>query len=46
MPGRIVIQPFSWRWYAQTTRRCKLYDFKAGCWLDFAGRPTAAPVRV
>lgn len=46
MPGRIVIQPFSWRWYAQTARRCKLYDFKARCWLDFAGRPTAAPVLV
>ena len=46
MPGRIVIQPFSWRWYAQTARRCKLYDFKARCWLDFAGRPTGAPVLV
>jgi omega-6 fatty acid desaturase (delta-12 desaturase) len=46
MPGNIVIQPFSWRWYAQTARRCKLYDFKARCWLDFSGRPTAAPVLV
>jgi len=42
MPGCIVIQPFSWRWYAETARRCKLYDFKARCWTDFAGRPTGA----
>lgn len=46
MPGAIVIQPFSWRWYADTVKRCKLYDFQAGCWTDFSGRPTlpvAAP---
>ena len=42
LAGAIVIQPFSWRWYADTARRCKLYDFKARCWTDFAGRPTAA----
>jgi omega-6 fatty acid desaturase (delta-12 desaturase) len=40
LAGAIVIQPFSWRWYAGTARRCKLYDFKARCWTDFAGRPT------
>jgi len=39
MPGAIVVQPFSWRWYAETARRCKLYDFDARCWTDFAGRP-------
>ncbi|WP_428420370.1 fatty acid desaturase [Methylibium sp.] len=44
LPGRIVVQPFSWRWYADTARRCKLYDFKARCWTDFAGRPTSVPV--
>ena len=44
MPGCIVIQPFSWRWYSQTARRCKLYDFKARCWTDFAGNPTSTPV--
>lgn len=41
LAGHIVVQPFSWRWYADTARRCKLYDFDAGRWLDFAGRPTA-----
>ena len=39
LPGRIVVQPFSWSWYAETARRCKLYDYKAQCWTDFAGRP-------
>ncbi|MDW5441023.1 fatty acid desaturase [Polaromonas sp. SM01] len=42
LPGRIVIQPFSWRWYFDTARACKLYDFKRHCWTDFAGRPTSA----
>lgn len=46
MPGRIVIQRFSWRWYFDTARRCKLYDIAARCWTDFAGRPTADPVIV
>lgn len=40
LPGRIVIQPFSWRWYFDTARRCKLYDFERQRWTDFAGRPT------
>jgi acyl-lipid omega-6 desaturase (Delta-12 desaturase) len=44
MPGCIVIQPFSWRWYARTAKRCKLYDFKARCWTDYAGNRTSAPV--
>ncbi|TXH04802.1 MAG: fatty acid desaturase [Nevskiaceae bacterium] len=41
MPGRIVVQAFSWRWYFDTARRCKLYDCEARQWTDFAGRPTA-----
>jgi omega-6 fatty acid desaturase (delta-12 desaturase) len=36
----IVVQPFSWRWYAETARCCKLYDFEAHRWTDFEGRPT------
>jgi len=40
LAGHIVVQRFSWHWYADTARRCKLYDFKARCWTDFAGRPT------
>lgn len=42
MPGRIVVQPFSWRWYLDTARHCKLYDFAAQRWTDFSGQPTAA----
>jgi acyl-lipid omega-6 desaturase (Delta-12 desaturase) len=38
LAGSIVVQPFSWRWYAQTARRCKLYDFENSRWTDFEGR--------
>ena len=41
LPGRIVIQRFSWRWYFETARRCKLYDFGRGCWTDFRGTRTS-----
>ncbi|GJG93317.1 fatty acid desaturase [Cupriavidus pauculus] len=41
LPGRIIIENFSWRWYFRTARRCKLYDFKALCWTDFRGRQTS-----
>lgn len=41
LAGAIVVQPFSCRWYADTARRCKLYDFEARRWTDFAGRPTS-----
>lgn len=43
LPERIVIQPFSWRWYFETARRCKLYDFGRRCWTDYRGRPTSEP---
>jgi omega-6 fatty acid desaturase (delta-12 desaturase) len=43
LPGSITIQPFSWRWYFDTARRCKLYDFRAQVWTDFSGAPTCAP---
>jgi omega-6 fatty acid desaturase (delta-12 desaturase) len=43
LPGRIVVQRFSWHWYFDTARRCKLYDFTRRCWTDYAGRPTSAP---
>jgi omega-6 fatty acid desaturase (delta-12 desaturase) len=38
LPERIIVQPFSWRWYFQTARLCKLYDFKRNDWADFEGR--------
>jgi len=41
LPGRIVVQPFSWRWYRDTARKCKLYDFKRSCWTDFSGAQTS-----
>jgi len=41
LPGRIVVQRFSWRWYFETARRCKLYDFGRGCWTDFRGMRTS-----
>ena len=43
LPGAIVVQPFSWRWYADTARRCKLYDFGARRWTDFDGCPSVEP---
>jgi omega-6 fatty acid desaturase (delta-12 desaturase) len=43
LPGRIIIQNFSWRWYFDTARKCKLYDFSRRCWTDFQGRPTSDP---
>ena len=44
LAGHIVVQRFSWRWYADTARRCKLYDFAARRWTDFGGLPTSPPV--
>ena len=40
LPDKIIIQRFSLRWYMDTARRCKLYDFERGCWTDFQGSPT------
>jgi len=44
LPGRIVIQKFSWRWYFDTARRCKLYDFSRQCWTDYEGHATSEPL--
>lgn len=44
LPGRIIVQRFSWRWYIETAKACKLYDFSRECWTDFKGRKTS-PVR-
>ena len=43
LPGRIVVQAFSWRWYFSTARACKLYDFTRHCWTDFQGHATSMP---
>lgn len=46
LPERIIVQPFSWKWYFDTARTCQLYDFKEKAWLSFDGQKTAESVRV
>jgi omega-6 fatty acid desaturase (delta-12 desaturase) len=46
LPERIIVQPFSWKWYFDTAKVCKLYDFKEKAWLDFEGNKTANSVQV
>ena len=41
MPNRIVVQSFSWQWYFDVARTCKLYDFEKKTWLDFDGNKLA-----
>jgi omega-6 fatty acid desaturase (delta-12 desaturase) len=43
LPGRIVIQKFSWHWYFDTARRCKLYDYDRHCWTDYSGAGGTVP---
>jgi omega-6 fatty acid desaturase (delta-12 desaturase) len=40
LPGRIIVQPWSIAALLDILRRCKLYDFDARCWTDYAGCPT------
>lgn len=37
LPDKVVVQDFSWRWYRECARICKLYDFENRCWVSFAG---------
>ncbi len=41
LPGHIIVQRFSLKWYFDTARRCKLYDFERGCWTEFVGTRTS-----
>ena len=41
LPGRIVVQAFSWGWYFETARLTKLYDYERKCWTDFDGQATS-----
>ena len=43
LPGRTVTQGWSIAALRGVMARCKLYDYRAGCWTDYAGRPTATP---
>jgi acyl-lipid omega-6 desaturase (Delta-12 desaturase) len=40
---RLKSEVFTWRYYWNTVRRCKLYDFAQHVWMDFDGRITSAP---
>ncbi len=46
LPGRVIIQPFTWKWYFDTAKKCKLYDFHNKSWLSFDGTKTADSVKV
>ena len=37
------VQHGVWRYYWNTVRRCKLYDFAQHVWTDFDGRITSEP---
>jgi len=41
-----VVSKLSLRWFLETTRRCKLYDWDKRQWLAFDGTPTAEPFHV
>ncbi len=41
-----VKEDFSVASFADTVRRCKLYDYENRRWLDFDGRPTTEPVDI
>jgi omega-6 fatty acid desaturase (delta-12 desaturase) len=43
---RLNAEVFSWRYYWNTVRRCKLYDFAQHVWMDFDGRITSTPLVV
>ncbi len=41
---RLNSEVFTWRYYWNTVRRCKLYDFAQHVWMDFDGRVTSQPL--
>ncbi len=41
----VIVLVWSPRMTRETLRRCKLYDYRAHQWLDFAGRPTSASLK-
>jgi acyl-lipid omega-6 desaturase (Delta-12 desaturase) len=43
---RLNSEVFTWRYYWNTVRRCKLYDFAQHVWTDFDGRITSQPLVV
>lgn len=45
-PGEMLVQPWSWRFFLDCARRCKLYDYDVHRWMDFNGRPTSEVQRI
>ncbi len=41
---RSVYQKFSFKWFHETLRDCRLYDFENHRWLDFDGKPTTGVI--
>ena len=41
---RLNSEAFTWRYYWNTVRRCKLYDFAQHYWTDFDGHVTSEPL--
>ncbi len=41
---RLNSEVFTWRYYWNTVKRCKLYDFATHVWTDFDGRVTSEPL--
>ena len=39
------VEKFSLAYLFATIRACKLYDYRAGRWCDFAGNPTGEAYR-
>lgn len=36
MGEHVVMQPFSWRWYFDTAKRCQLYDYTISRWVSIS----------
>lgn len=41
-PAQVRVERWSWRYYTECCRRCKLYDYEARQWLGFDGQPVPA----
>lgn len=39
LPGRVTVIRWSWRYYVEVCRCCKLFDYENRRWLDFEGNP-------
>lgn len=44
--GEIVFEPWTFKRHREIMRCCKLYDYDAHRWLDFAGRPTTPVIEI